>query len=116
MWSGCLRIWGWWRVYAAKWRKIWEMLLLFQHSHDIIKFEEVSATRNERIFIKAQAQRNPVYPEQHRKKIRSVTGTMAIEGLTLSDASRRDLERYASGQASFRQIMAELIAKYQRAE
>ncbi|WP_295073722.1 hypothetical protein [Ruminococcus sp.] len=48
--------------------------------------------------------------------IRSVAGTMAIEGLTLSEASRRNLDRYASGQANFQQIMAELKAKYQRAE
>ena len=48
--------------------------------------------------------------------IRSVAGTMAIEGLILSDASRHNLDRYASGQANFQQIMAELKAKYKRAE
>ena len=52
----------------------------------------------------------------HKQRVQNVAGTMAIEGLTLSEASRRNLDRYASGQANFQQIMAELKAKYQRAE
>ena len=66
--------------------------------------------------MKTQAQINPVSPEQHKRMIQSVAGTMAIEGLTLSEASKCNLDRYASRQASFQQIMAELKAKYQRAE
>lgn len=57
-----------------------------------------------------------VSAEEHQKMIRNVAGTMAIEGLILSEASRRNLDRYASGQANFQQIMAELKAKYQRVE
>lgn len=52
----------------------------------------------------------------HKQRVQNVAGTMAIEGLTLSEASRCNLDRYASGQASFQQIMAELKAKYQRTE
>ena len=50
------------------------------------------------------------------KRVQSVAGTMAIDGLTLSEASRHDLYRYASGQVNFQQIMIELKAKYQRVE
>ena len=50
----------------------------------------------------------------HKQRVQNVVGTMAIEGLTLSEASRRNLDRYASGQANFQQIMTELKAKYQR--
>ena len=66
--------------------------------------------------MKPQVQKKPVSDEEHQKMIRSVAGTMAIEGLTMSEASRRNLDRYVSGQASYQQIMAELKAKYQRAE
>jgi len=66
--------------------------------------------------MKLQVTKKPVSAEEHQKMIQSVAGTMAIEGLTLSEASRRNLDRYASGQANFQQIMAELKAKYQRAE
>ena len=66
--------------------------------------------------MKQQVQIKPISAEQHKKMIRNVAGTMAIEGLTLSEASRRNLDRYASGQANYQQIMAELKAKYQRAE
>ena len=52
----------------------------------------------------------------HKQRVQNVAGTMAIEGLTLSEASRRNLDRYASGQANFQQIMTELKAKYQRAK
>ncbi len=92
------------------------MLLLFRHKDDIIIYEEVSETRKGGMIMKPQAQRKPVSSEQHKKMIRSVAGTMAIEGLTLSEASRHNLDRYASGQANLQQIMAELKAKYQRAE
>lgn len=66
--------------------------------------------------MKLQVTKKPVSAEEHQKMIQSVAGTMAIEGLTLSEASRRNIDRYASGQANFQQIMAELKAKYQRAE
>ena len=66
--------------------------------------------------MKLQVTKKPISAEEHQKMIQSVAGTMAIEGLTLSEASRRYLDRYASGQANYQQIMAELKAKYQRAE
>jgi len=66
--------------------------------------------------MKPQAQKKPVTDIIHKQRVQGVAGTMAIEGLTLSEASRRNLDRYASGQANFQQIMAELKAKYQRAE
>ena len=66
--------------------------------------------------MKHQVHRKNVTDKIHKQRVQSVAGTMAIEGLTLSEASRRNLDRYASGQANFQQIMAELKAKYQRAE
>lgn len=66
--------------------------------------------------MKPRAERKPVSDELHKKRIRSVAGTMAIEGITLSEASRRNLDRYASGQVNYQQIMSELRAKYQRAK
>lgn len=66
--------------------------------------------------MKHQVHRKTVIDRIHKQRVQSVAGTMAIEGLTLSEASRRNLDRYASGQANFQQIMAELKAKYQRAE
>ena len=66
--------------------------------------------------MKTQEPIKPIDIEQHQKMIRNVAGTMAIEGLTLSEASRRNLDRYASGQANYQQIMSELKAKYQRAK
>lgn len=46
--------------------------------------------------------------------IRNVAGTMAIEGITLSDASRCNLDKYASGQVGHQQLISELRAKYRR--
>ena len=66
--------------------------------------------------MKYQVHRKTVTDRIPKQRVQSVAGTMAIEGLTLSEASRRNLDRYASGQANFQQIMAELKAKYQRAE
>ncbi len=66
--------------------------------------------------MKHQVHRKNVTDKIHKQRVQSVAGTMAIEGLTLSEASRRNLDRYASGQANFQQIMTELKAKYQRAK
>ena len=66
--------------------------------------------------MKTEKCRKPISAEEHQKMIRNVAGTMAIEGFTLSDASRHNLDRYASGQASHNQIMAEIKAKYYKAE
>lgn len=66
--------------------------------------------------MKHQVHRKTVTDRIHKQRVQSVAGTMAIEGLTLSEASRRNLDRYASGQANFQQVMAELKAKYQRAK
>lgn len=66
--------------------------------------------------MKYQVHRKTVTDRIHKQRVQSVAGTMTIEGLTLSEASRHNLDRYASGQANFQQIMAELKAKYQRAE
>ena len=66
--------------------------------------------------MESQVYRNTVTDKIHKQRVQSVAGTMAIEGLTLSEASRRNLDRYASGQANYQQIIAELKAKYQRAE
>ena len=65
--------------------------------------------------MKTQEPLKTISYEQHQKMIRSIAGTMAIEGLTLSEASRRNLDKYASGQANYQQILAELKAKYKRA-
>lgn len=65
--------------------------------------------------MKTQEPLKAISHEQHQKMIRSIAGTMAIEGLTLSEASRRNLDRYARGQANYQQILAELKAKYKRA-
>ena len=66
--------------------------------------------------MKPNSKSKPVTNIIHKQRVQNVAGTMAIEGLTLSEASRLNLDRYASGQADFQQIMAELKAKYQRAK
>ena len=64
--------------------------------------------------MKQQAHRKPISTEQHKSMIRNVAGTMAIEGITLSNASRCNLDRYASGQVCHQQLISELRAKYRR--
>lgn len=49
---------------------------------------------------------------QHQKNLKNIVGTFAIEGMTLNDATRKNIERIGSGQASYQQIVDELRAKY----
>ena len=46
--------------------------------------------------------------------IRCVAGTMAIEGIELSQESIHNIEKYASGQESYKQLLHEIIEKYKR--
>ncbi len=66
--------------------------------------------------MKQQAQRKPVTDKVHEQRLQNVAGTMTIEGFTLSEESCSNLDRYASGQADYQQIMSELKAKYQKAD
>lgn len=51
--------------------------------------------------MKLNSKSKPVTNIIYKQRVQSVAGTMAIEGLTLSEASRCNLDRYASGQANF---------------
>ena len=51
---------------------------------------------------------------EHESNLRNVYGTFAIENMTLSKATRRNLDRIGTGQASYQQIIKELRAKYAR--
>lgn len=64
--------------------------------------------------MKNEVETKIVSNEVHQKRIRNVAGTLAIEGITLSEASRRNLDRYANGQVDYQQIISELKEKYQR--
>lgn len=46
--------------------------------------------------------------------IQCVAGTMAIEDIELSQASIHNIEKYASGQESYEQLLREIIEKYKR--
>ena len=46
------------------------------------------------------------------QRIKSVSGTLAIEGIELSEQSINNINRYASGEASFEQILREIKDRY----
>ena len=51
-------------------------------------------------------------PAQHKSNLRNVYGTFAIEGMTISKDTRSNLDRIGSGQASYQQVVNELLSKY----
>lgn len=51
-------------------------------------------------------------PTQHKSNLRNVYGTFAIEGMSINESTRRNLDRVGSGQASYKQVVNELRAKY----
>lgn len=48
----------------------------------------------------------------YKSNLRNVYGTFAIEGMTISKATRSNLDRIGSGQASWQEVVEELRAKY----
>jgi hypothetical protein len=51
---------------------------------------------------------------RYKSNIRNVQGTLAAEGMTLSKSARNNLERIASGEASYQRILQELRARYEK--
>lgn len=49
---------------------------------------------------------------QHESNMRNLCGTFAAEGTTVSQATRKNLDRIASGQATSEQVLQELRNKY----
>lgn len=51
---------------------------------------------------------------QHQKNMKNIVGTFAIEGMTVSAEAYNNLDRIASGKASYQQVLRELRAKYEK--
>ena len=51
---------------------------------------------------------------QHKSNLRNIRGTFAAEGMTISKSTRSNLDRIASGQTSYQQVLNELWAKYEK--
>lgn len=51
---------------------------------------------------------------QYQRNLRNVYGTFAMEGMTISKETRSNLDRIASGQVSYQQVLKELREKYEK--
>ena len=51
---------------------------------------------------------------RHKSNLRNICGTFAVEGMTISESTRSNLDRIASGQTSYQQVLTELRAKYKK--
>ena len=52
--------------------------------------------------------------ELHEQLVRMVAGTLAIEGIELSENSKCNLGRYANGEADAQQLLEEIKAQYKQ--
>ena len=53
-------------------------------------------------------------PSQYQSHLRNIRGTFSAEGMSISTATRANLDRIASGQASYEQVLKELRMKYEK--
>ena len=51
---------------------------------------------------------------RHKSNLHNVRGTFAAEGMTISKSIRGNLDRIASGQTSYQQVLTELRSKYEK--
>ena len=54
--------------------------------------------------------------EELQKRIESVSGTLAIEGIELSKQSIDNINRYAVGEATYEQLLNEIKDRYNHNE
>lgn len=50
--------------------------------------------------------------EQHKRNLRNIYGTFAVEGMEISQSTRRNLDRIAGKQVGYQDVLQELRAKY----
>ena len=50
---------------------------------------------------------------RHKSNLRNIRGTFAAEGMTISKSTRSNLDRIASGQTSYQQVLSEQRTKYE---
>jgi hypothetical protein len=51
---------------------------------------------------------------RYESNLRNIRGTFAAEGMTISESTRKNLDRIASGQTGYKQILDELRVKYEK--
>ena len=51
---------------------------------------------------------------QHEQNLRNLCSTFALEGMMISEETRRNLDCIASGEVSCQQVLQELRTKYQQ--
>ena len=51
---------------------------------------------------------------QRKSNLRNIRGTFAAEDKSISESTRRNLDRIASGQTSYQQVLIDLRAKYEK--
>lgn len=51
---------------------------------------------------------------QHKSNLRNIRGTFAAKGMTISKSTLSNLDRIASGQTSYQQVLTELRSKYKK--
>ena len=66
------------------------------------------------IPTKRTNQRKNNAASQHKSNLSNIRGTFAAEGMTISKSTRSNLDRIASGQTSYQQVLTELRAKYEK--
>ena len=66
------------------------------------------------ISKKTVERKNEFDSRQHKSNLRNICGTFASEGMTISKYTRRNLDRIASGQTSYQQVLAELREKNEK--
>jgi len=66
------------------------------------------------ISKKTVERKNEFDSRQHKSNLRNICGTFAAEGMAISKYTRRNLDRIASGQTSYQQVLAELREKYEK--
>ena len=49
---------------------------------------------------------------EYENNLRNLQGTLAVEGMTISEDARKDLDRIALEGVSYTTVIAELIEKY----
>lgn len=53
---------------------------------------------------------------QNKSNLCNIHGTLDAEGMSINESTHRNLERIASGQTSYQQVLTELRAKYEKRE
>ena len=90
------------------------MIELFLHYPEIVQSSNAQSEKKKGGNMQMNTTEKMTGTVYMDSKVRNVYGTLAAEGMDLSESSAMNLDRISKGQATYQQVLMEIRSKYEK--